>query len=90
MINNEVNQGTDLNGMEEEGDSQLILHVTNARAKCFKSFLLLFNYSDAVTCLNLFWLAQNKNRWENMREYGLQECQQHITINCLGDILDSW
>ena len=54
MINNEVNQGTDLNGMEEEGDSQLILYVTNARAKGFKSFLLLFNYFDAVTCLSLF------------------------------------
>ena len=53
MISDVVNQGADLNCMEEKTDSRFILHFANARAKGFKNFPVLSNDSDVVSTIQL-------------------------------------
>ena len=53
MISDVVNQGADLNWMEEKADSRFILHFANARAEGFKNFPVLSNDSDVVSTIQL-------------------------------------
>ena len=90
MINDEVNQKADLNCMEKEADSRLILHVANARVEGFKNVLVLSNDYDVVTyLLGYFDLFKRKNGEKIRVNNGLKERQRHILIHRLADILDS-
>ena len=78
------------NCMEGEADSQLILHVANARAQGFKNFFVLSNDSDVVTYLSAYFDKFKTKNVEKIRvKYGLKERQRHIPIHCLADIFGS-
>ena len=90
MINDEANQKADLNCMEEETDSRMILYFANAKAEGLKNVLVLSNDSDVVTYLSAYFdQFETKNVKKIWVKYGFKECQRHITIHRLADILDS-
>ena len=90
MISDEVNQRPDLNCMEEETDSRLVLHVANAMAEVFKNFLVLSNDSDVVTYLSAYFDQFKTKNIEKMQvKYELKEHQWHILIHCLAELFNS-
>ena len=86
MINDEVYEGVDLNCMEEEADSRLILHVAYASVEGFINFLVLSNDSNVVTYLSVCFNQLKTNNVKKLRlKYGLKERLR----NRLADIFGS-
>ena len=90
MINDEVNQRAELNCIEGAADSRLILHVANAKIKCFRNFLVLSNDSDVGSyLLPYFDQFKTKNDEKIGVKCELKVCHRHLLIHHLAEILGS-
>ena len=88
MINDDIIERDDLNCIEEEADSQIVLHTACAAKKDFRQFLVLSNDTDVVMYnLAYFHVYKTMNVNKIWVKFGILENQRHIPVHQLAEIL---
>ena len=82
LINDKVIQRNDLNWIEEEAGSLIVLHIACAAKKDFKQFLVLTNDTDVVMHnLAYFYVYKTMNVNKIWVKFEILERQRHIQVN---------
>ena len=88
LINDEIIERDDLNCIEEEADSRIVLHTACAAKKDFRQFLVLSNDTDVVMYnLAYFHVYRTTNVNKIWVKLGILERQRHIPVHQLAEIL---
>ena len=84
----EIIKRGDLNCIEEEADSWIVLHIACAAKKDFRQFLVLSNDTDVAIC-NLAYFHVYKTMSVNKiwAKFRILERQRHVPVHQLAEIL---
>ena len=86
MINDEIIERDDLNCIEEEVDSRIVLHIACAAKKDFKQLLVLSNDTDVVMYyLDYFHVYKTMNVNKIWMKFGILERQRRVSRLSLPD-----
>ena len=87
LINGEIIEGGDLNYIEKEAYSHIVVHIASAAHKDFKQFLVLSNDTDvAMYTLAYFHVFKTTNVKKIWVTFGIHERQRHIPVYKLAEI----
>ena len=88
MINDEIIERDDLNCIEEEAGSRIVLHTACAAKKDFRQFQVLSNDTNVVMYnLAYFHVDKTMNVSKVWIKFGILERQTHIPVHQLAEIL---
>ena len=80
MINDEIIERDDLNCIEEEVDSRIVLHIACAAKEDFKQLLVLSNDTDVVMYyLDYFHVYKTMNVNKIWMKFGILERQRRVS-----------
>ena len=86
MINDEIIERDDLNCIEEEVDSRIVIHIACAAKKDFKQLLVLSNDTDVVMYyLDYFHVYKTMNVNKIWVKFGILERQRRVSRLSLPD-----